>query len=226
VLHLRGTCIRWGWLGPSNIRFDFCLILWRPIFYFFLTKISHYSGTTTSRSANIRYTFHNMYLIIKVTSMQWITHNSFINIVGDTSINNIWLRQKSQWCIYLFKDYYYIVIKDIPKDWLINTSVTGDMSHKQILPKRWTTHSPTITTVASGIRVCTIVGLTTSVQVKVWIQHLSNKLLRPQWYKTHYGVNNTYKCTNTQDSIISFSNRYSNTHTHIIMLPLCMQFHA
>jgi len=112
-------------------------------------KMSNHSGMTTSRSANIRYTFHNKYLIIRVTSTQRITHNSFINIAEDTSINNIWLRQKSQWCIYLFKAYYK-VIKYRPKDWLINTSVTGDTSHEQRLPKRWTTHSPTITIVASG----------------------------------------------------------------------------
>jgi hypothetical protein len=51
-------------------------------------KMSHHSGTTTCRSANIRYTFHNMYLIIRVTSMQWITHNNIINIAEGTSIDN------------------------------------------------------------------------------------------------------------------------------------------
>jgi hypothetical protein len=111
--------------------------------------MSHHNGTKTSRSANVRYTFHNLYMIIRVTSMQQITHNSFINIAEDTSINNIWLRQKNQPCIYLFKA-YYIVIKYIPKRWLINSSVTVNTSHEQILLKRWTTHSPTITLVASG----------------------------------------------------------------------------
>jgi hypothetical protein len=48
------------------------------------------------RSANIRYTFHNMYLIIRVTSTQQITHNTIINIAESTSINNIQLQQKSQ----------------------------------------------------------------------------------------------------------------------------------
>jgi hypothetical protein len=43
---------------------------------------------TTCRSDNIQYTFHIMYLIIRVTSTQQITHNNIINIAEDTSISN------------------------------------------------------------------------------------------------------------------------------------------
>jgi hypothetical protein len=50
--------------------------------------MSHHSGTITCRSANIRYIFHNMYLIIIVTSTQRITHNNIINIAEGTSVDN------------------------------------------------------------------------------------------------------------------------------------------
>jgi hypothetical protein len=50
--------------------------------------MSHHSGMTTCHSAHIQYTFHNMYLIIRVTSMQRITHNNIINIAEGISINN------------------------------------------------------------------------------------------------------------------------------------------
>jgi len=41
-----------------------------PFFYFYFENIQTdlHSGTTTCRSANITYTFHNMYLIFRVTS--------------------------------------------------------------------------------------------------------------------------------------------------------------
>jgi hypothetical protein len=54
-------------------------------FFFEKHKMSHHSGTITSRSSNIQYSFHNMYLIIRVTSTQRLTHNNIINIVKDTS---------------------------------------------------------------------------------------------------------------------------------------------
>jgi hypothetical protein len=56
--------------------------------FFLKRKLSHHSGTTTCRSANIQYTFYNMYLIIRVLSTQRITHNNIIDIVEGTSINN------------------------------------------------------------------------------------------------------------------------------------------
>jgi hypothetical protein len=63
------------------------------LFFFFkkknINELSYQSGTTTCRSANIRYAFHNLYLIIRVTSTQRITHNNYIDIAEDTSINNI-----------------------------------------------------------------------------------------------------------------------------------------
>jgi hypothetical protein len=62
-----------------------------PIFFFFKKKkrkMSHHSGTATCHSANIWYTFHNMYLIIRVTFMQRITHNNIINVAEGTSIDN------------------------------------------------------------------------------------------------------------------------------------------
>jgi len=71
--------------------------IWSPIFFFFNPdydnpffflkkkhKMSHHSSTITCRSANIWYTFYNMYLIIRVTSTQRITHNNIINIAEGT----------------------------------------------------------------------------------------------------------------------------------------------
>jgi hypothetical protein len=62
-------------------------------FFYFLffgnCKMSHHSGTTTCLSANIRYTFHNMYLIIRVTSTQLITHKNITNIAEGTSITTV-----------------------------------------------------------------------------------------------------------------------------------------
>jgi len=46
--------------------------MWQPFFFFENIQMSHHSGTTTCRSANIQYTLHNMYLIIRVTSNRWI----------------------------------------------------------------------------------------------------------------------------------------------------------
>jgi hypothetical protein len=63
-------------------------IVTTQFFFFWKHKMSHYSGTTICHSANILYTFHNMYLIIRVTSTLHITHNNIINIAEGTSINN------------------------------------------------------------------------------------------------------------------------------------------
>jgi hypothetical protein len=50
--------------------------------------VERHNDTTTCRSANIWYTVHDMYLIIRVTSTQRITHNNIINVAEGTSINN------------------------------------------------------------------------------------------------------------------------------------------
>jgi hypothetical protein len=76
-----------GWITfKVNVNHTRC----KDLFFFFLffenIQMSHHSGTTTCRSANIWYTSHNMYLIYRVTSMQQNIYN-IIRIAESTSIN-------------------------------------------------------------------------------------------------------------------------------------------
>jgi hypothetical protein len=54
----------WGGFTPYGAKCD------EPFFFFFFENIQTdlHSGTTTCRSTNITYTFHNMYLIFRVIS--------------------------------------------------------------------------------------------------------------------------------------------------------------